>query len=150
MNQKAQEKIRPVLPGMFAAESNTRELCYLSDARRYETGTIAYSLFYAWTAGLGILEEVGIANIHARVLELTDCIIAGLRTKKIAIVSPIEKKAERSAIISFTMGSEEANKKLYKKLMTQNIIVARRGSSIRTSSNFFNTKDEIERFLELL
>lgn len=63
-NQQAQEKIKPVLPGMFAADNHlTRDLKYFPDARRYETGTIAYSLFYAWTAGLDLLKEVGIDNI---------------------------------------------------------------------------------------
>jgi len=150
INKMAQEKIRPVLPGMFAAENNTRELHYFPDARRYETGTLAYSLFHAWIAGLDILKDVGIANIHSRVLVLTDRIIAGLRSKKIAIVSPIEKVDERSAIISFTMDSKNENKGLYKQLKTQNIIVALRDGFIRVSPNFFNTEDEIDLFLELI
>ncbi len=150
MNKRAQEKISPVLPGMFAAEHHFRELNYHPDARRYETGTIAYSLFHAWTAGLDLLKEVGVANIHARVLMLTDRLIAGLRDKKIIVASPIEKVAERSAILSFTMGSEETNKGLYEKLMDQNIIVALRDGRIRVSPNFYNTEDEIDRLLEVL
>lgn len=150
MNPQAQEKIRPVLPGMFAAEDNTRELRYFPDARRYETGTMAYSLFHAWPAGLEILKEVGIANIHTRVLALTDRLIAGLRAQKLTIASPVDKITERSAIISFTLGSEPANKDLYKKLMANNIIVALRDGRIRVSPNFFNTEAEIDRFLAAL
>ncbi len=150
INKRAQEKISPVLPGMFAAENNTRELRYFSDARRYETGSLAYSLFHAWTAGLEILKELGIDNIHTRVLGLTDRIIAGLHTKKITVVSPVEKVGERSAIISFTMGSENANEECYETLKAQNIIVALRDGRIRVSPNFFNTEDEIDSFLELL
>ncbi len=150
VSQAAQEKISPVLPGMFAAEDNTRELHYFNDARRYETGTIAYSLFYSWLAGLDILKEVGIENIHARVLALTDRIIAGLRTKQIEIASPVDQINERSAIISFTLGSERENKELYKKLMAQKIIVALRDGRIRVSPNFFNIEEEIDRFLEAL
>lgn len=150
ISKKAQEKIRPVLPGMFAAEDNTRELHYFPDARRYETGTIAYSLFHAWTAGLDILKEVGLDNIHARVLELTDHLIAGLRSKNITIASPVEKASERSAIISFTLGSEKANKELYDRLMTQNIIVALRDGRVRVSPNFFNTEAEIDQLLQAL
>ena len=150
INKRAQEKIRPVLPGMYAAENNTRELNYFPDARCYETGTLAYSLFHSWIAGLDLLKEVGVDNIHARVMLLTDRIIAGLHTRKIDIVSPIEKIEERSAIISFTLGSDQANKELFKKLKTQNILVALRDALIRVSPNFFNTEDEIDRFLELL
>jgi len=150
VNKPAQEKIRPVLPGMFAAENHMRELHYFPDARRYETGTIAYSLFHAWTAGLELLDELGVENIHTRVLALTDRIIAGLHAKQIAIVSPVEKVEERSAIISFTMGSEKANLDCYQKLWDHNVIVAQRNGRIRVSPNFYNTEGEIDRFLELL
>lgn len=150
VSKKAQKNIRPVLPGMFSAENNSRELHYLPDARRYETGTIAYSLFHAWTAGLEILQAIGISNIHVHVLRLTDGIIVGLRSKNIVIVTPVEHVNERSAIISFTMGSESANKSCYEKLKEHNVHVALRGGQIRVSPNFFNTEEEIERFLALL
>lgn len=150
VNKTAQKAIRPVLPGMFSAENNSRELHYFPDARRYETGTIAYSLFHAWAAGLEILEEIGIATIHAHVLGLTDSIIAGLRAKNIAIVTPVKSVAERSAIVSFTMGSDAANNNCYEKLREHKVIVALRGGQIRVSPNFFNNEDEIERFLQLL
>ncbi len=150
VNKKAQESIRAVLPGMFSAENNSRELHYLPDARRYETGTVAYSLFHAWTAGLEILQEIGVVNIHTHVLGLTDRIIAGMRSKNIEIVTPVEKISERSAIISFQMGSETANNDCYKKSRNNNVLVALRGGQIRVSPNFFNTEDEIDQFLELL
>jgi len=150
VNANVQESIRPVLPGMFSAENNSRELNYLPDARRYETGTIAYSLFHAWAAGLEILQEIGISNIHSHVLGLTDRIIAGMRAKNIEIVTPVEKASERSAIISFTMGSETANKECYNRLRENNVIVALRGGQIRVSPNFFNTEEEIELLLQLL
>jgi selenocysteine lyase/cysteine desulfurase len=150
VNEVAREKIHPVLPGMSAAEHNFRELIYHPDARRYETGTLAYSLFYAWIAGLELLEEVGVPNIHDRVLKLTDMIIAGLRSRGVSIISPVEKTSERSAILAFTMGSEAANKTLHEKLSANNILVALRSGSIRVSPNFYNTEDEIDRFLDVL
>lgn len=150
VNKHAQERIRPVLPGMYAAEHDTRELRYHSDARRYETGTLAYSLFHAWTAGLEILQEVGVSQIHQRVVELTDLIIAGLRSKKVEIVSPVETEDERSGILSFTLGSEEVNKALQRRLLGKGIIVAPRDGRTRVSPNFFNNEDDIERFLEQL
>jgi len=149
-NPAAQEKIRPLLPGMFAGEDNLHELHYFSDARRYETGSIAYPLFHAWTAGLDILKEVGIQTIHARVLELTSRIIAGLRAKKITILSPIDRQEERSAILSFTVGAPVDNKALIDRLAAQNIIVAMRDGRIRVSPNFFNTEAEIDCFLHAL
>jgi selenocysteine lyase/cysteine desulfurase len=150
VNKAAQEKIEPVLPGMAAAKNDYRELNYHTDARRYETGTIAYSLFHAWISGLDLLKEVGVADIHARVLELTDRIIAGLRSKYIEIVSPVEELSERSAIISFTMGSETADRAVYDKLTGNKVSTALRDGRIRVSPNFFNTEEEIDRFLDVL
>jgi cysteine desulfurase / selenocysteine lyase len=150
INRSAQEKIGAVLPGMFAAENHMRELHYHDDARRYETGTIAYSLFHAWTAGLEILQEIGIANIHARVIGLTDRLIAGLLAKGIEIISPVDSIDERSAIITFTLGSETANRQCHEKLMANNVLVALREGFIRVSPNFYNTEDEIDLLLDNL
>jgi cysteine desulfurase/selenocysteine lyase len=147
VNKNVQELISPTLPGMFAADNYSKELEYYPDARRFETGTIAYSLFYAWTAGLDLIQEVGIENIYSRVLILTDRIISGLRIKGIEIITPVNTISERSAIIMFTMGSADANKILYAKLLVQNIIVTLRDGLIRISPAFFNTEEEIDRFL---
>jgi len=93
---------------------------------------------------------VGIANIHARVLQLTDHLIAGLRTRGIKIASPVDQISERSAILSLTVGSAQENQACYEKLLAQDIIVAPRDGRIRVSPNFFNTEAEIDRFLQAL
>lgn len=150
INKRAREQIRPVIPGMFAAEDNTREIVFHPDARQYETGSIAYSLFYAWTAGLELLKEIGIENIHHRVIKLTDYMIQGLSDKKMTITSPIDKISERSGIITFTAGSTEKNQALFDKLKARDIVISLRGGICRVSPNFFNTEAEIEKLLELL
>lgn len=150
VNKKVQDHISPTLPGMFAADNYSKNLDYYQDARRFETGTIAYSLFHSWTAGLDLLQEIGIENIYKRVILLTDMIINGLKAKNIKIISPITSISERSAILIFTMGSADANKSLYEKLRAQNIIVTLRDGLIRISPSFFNTEEEINSFLNTL
>jgi selenocysteine lyase/cysteine desulfurase len=149
-NERARDRIRPTLPGMYAAAHDTRALHYHADARRFETGTLAYALFHAWTAGLEILREVGVHRIHQRVLQLTDGILEGLRDRGIEVVSPVDRIEERSAILSFCMGTEEANRGLRERLMDRGIQVALRDGRIRVSPSFFNTRDEIGRFLREL
>lgn len=148
INEQARQIISPILPGMFAAENDFRELRYLDDARKYETGTFAYPLFHAWRAGLDLLQEIGIDTIHTRILTRTDRIIHGLTAKNISIISPIEYHDERSAIISFSVGDDNANERLVERLAEKRIIVALRDGRIRVSPNFFNTEDEIDMFLE--
>jgi selenocysteine lyase/cysteine desulfurase len=144
----ARERIRPVLPGMFAAEDDLDQIRWLPGAQRYETGTLAYALFHAWTAGLEMILEIGVPAIHARVLELTDGLIAGLRAQGMEVVTPAGRREERSAIVSFTAGSAEANQALHARLQERNIAVALRGGRIRVSPNFYNTAGEIDRFLD--
>jgi selenocysteine lyase/cysteine desulfurase len=115
-----------------------------------ETAIATASLFHAWTAGLELLKEIGIENIHHRVIKLTDHMVQGLIGKKITITSPIDKIAERSAIITFTSGSREKNQALFEKLKARDIIISLRGRICRVSPNFFNTEAEIDKLLELL
>lgn len=150
LNKRAQKLIDPVIPGMFAAKLQTRKLELHNDARKYETGTIAYSLFYAWIAGLELLQEIGIDNIHSRIMHLTDRIIAGLKQKNISIVTPLEQISERSGIISFDLGNHTLNRELQSKLLDHKINVAFRDGRIRISPNFYNDESEIDKFLELL
>lgn len=150
IRKNIQELISPILPGMFAADNYSDDLEYYPDARRFETGTIAYSLFYSWIAGLELIQQLGIENIYERVLFLTDKIISGLQDKNIKILSPISKNSERSAIIIFTMGSQEANKALYARLLEKNIILTLRDGLIRISPSFYNSEEEINTFLTYL
>ena len=48
VNKRVLEKINATIPGMYAAEHNYQKLNLHTDSRKFETGTIAYSLFYSW------------------------------------------------------------------------------------------------------
>lgn len=147
VRSEVQAMIRPIIPGMFAAENIFTELNYYMDARRFETGSIAYSLFYGWTAGLELLLEIGVDNIYLRVMKLTDMLIEGMKLKGYKILSPIEKKSERSSVIIFSIGDAAANKELYRRLRNRNIIITLREGNLRVSPSFFNTEEEIDIFL---
>lgn len=142
--------IRPTLPGMFSAEDDLDELRWLPGAQRYETGSLPYALFHAWTAGLELLLEIGVPAIQERILALTSRLIEGLRAKGMTLVSPVGSKQERSAILSFTAGSPEANQALFARLTAQDISISLRGGRCRVSPSFYNTEEEIDRFLETL
>ncbi|MDD4149556.1 MAG: aminotransferase class V-fold PLP-dependent enzyme [Bacteroidales bacterium] len=150
VSKRVVKMIEPVLPGMFAADNHFDKLSYYDDSRKFETGTIAYSLFDAWSAGLELLLDIGIKHIYNKALENTDLIIDGLREKGYQIVTPTKNREERTAIVHFNTGSFETTKKLYKKLIDKNVLVTLQFENIRISPNFFNTKEEIEIFLNLV
>lgn len=150
VSKRAMRMIDPVLPGMYAAGKTYDELSFHEDARKFETGTIAYALFSAWTAGLELLLEVGINTIYETALENTDLLVKGLHEKGYHIVTPTQKRAERTAIVHFNTGVLETTKDLYEKLKRENVLVTLQGENIRVSPNFFNTKEEIGSFLNLV
>lgn len=148
VRKSAWDRIRPALPGMFAAADDLRELRWLPTAQRYETGSLAYALFHAWTAGLELILNAGVDTIHARVLALTWRLIEGLREAGMTVVTPADCADERSAIVSFTAGSPEANQALIGKLTERSVAVSLRGGRIRVSPGLYNTADDIDRLLE--
>jgi len=142
--------IDPVLPGMYAADKVYDELLLHHDARKFETGTIAYALFNAWIAGLELLVEVGINSVYEKALENTDLLIDGLREKSYHLVTPTRSREERTAIVHFNTGSMETTKALYEKLKAKKVLVTLQAENIRVSPNFFNTKEEVGVFLNLV
>ena len=150
VSKRVVKMINPVLPGMFAAASIYDELSYYDDSRKFETGTIAYALFDAWTAGLQLVIDIGVKNIYEKALENTDLIIEGLREKGFQIITPTRKREERTAIVHFNTGNIEATKTLFKRLEEKKVLLTLQRENIRVSPNFFNTKEEISTFLNLL
>ena len=150
VSKRVVKMINPVLPGMFAAEPNYHKLSYYKDSRKFETGTIAYSLFDAWSVGLELLLNIGVKNIYEKALENTDILIDGLQKRKYFLVTPIRKREERTAIVHFNTGSFDTTKALYDKLKKQHVLVTLQGKNIRVSPNFFTSKKEINMFLNIL
>ena len=148
----ARARIAPTLPGMFAAGASLTELAFLPDARRYEGGSVAYALFHGWAAGLRLLQEVGVAAIFARNMELTGALLEGLAGKpRLRVVSPVGDAAARSAIVVVTTpGGAAENAALCEKLLAAGVVVANRGDTVRLSVNFFNTLEDVQKLLELL
>jgi selenocysteine lyase/cysteine desulfurase len=150
ISNRVVKMIQPTIPGMYAAEIAYDTLSYYKDARKFETGTLAYSLFTAWAAGLELLLLIGVQNIYTKALENTDLLIDGLLKKEYKITTPIKVKAERTAIIHFKANSFKKTKALFERLKEHKIILTLQGENIRISPNFFNTKEEIKIFLHFI
>jgi selenocysteine lyase/cysteine desulfurase len=150
VSNRVVKRIQPTLPGMHAAQVTYDELSYHEDARKFETGTLAYPLFHAWSAGLELLLSIGVQAVYEKALENTTLIINGLLKNNYTLVTPIRNEQERTAIVHFYASSFEKTKALFKKLTAHKVLVTLQGENIRVSPNFFTTKEEIEVFLSLL
>lgn len=150
VSKRIVDSISPVLPGMFSADQHYENLSYHNDSRKFETGTIAYTLFDAWSPGLQLLLDIGVRNIYQKALENTEILTDGLHKKGYQIITPINSPQERTAIVHFTTNSDKTTKKLYEELSYKKVLVTLQGKNIRVSPNFFNTQEEINKFLNLI
>jgi selenocysteine lyase/cysteine desulfurase len=94
--------------------------------------------------------EIGIPAIRARVLDLTSQLIVGLRARGLTVTTPAAHVDERSAIVTFTAASQDANRDLHDRLSSEGIGISLRGGLCRVSPSFYNTGDEIDRLLSAL
>lgn len=119
---------------------------WFPNARRFEVGSLNYLGVTGMGASLQLLLDAGIERIEARILALTDYLLARLKADGYEIITPHACPGERSGIISFV--PKEDPEALAERLKAAGIIVSARGPYIRVSPHFYNTEAEIERLIE--
>jgi selenocysteine lyase/cysteine desulfurase len=113
-------------------------------------------------AAIGVLLEVGVENVWARVESLTDRLCAGLSSRGYRVFSP-RGAGQKSGIVTFeppgmspTAGPrgrpvEHAGlKKIVAELEKQGIIIVVREGRLRASPHFYNTDEQIDRLIASL
>jgi len=125
---------------------------FVDGAAGFETGgTSNYAGAIALAASLNLVTDLGPTRIASRIYELTERLIAGLRTIGVEVVTPAEHN-HRSGIVTFSVGSAAENIALMQKLLQQKILVSVRYTSnvggIRVSCHYFNNFADIDRLLE--
>ena len=124
------------------------DLTQKSDATRFEEGSYNSVGLYGLKAAIELLLDIGIPTVEAHILELTEHLMAGLEAKGYRVVTP-RANSERAGIVIFE-SNQHTPAEIYEMLHAENIITAERGSGVRVSPHFYNTKSEVERLLEVL
>jgi selenocysteine lyase/cysteine desulfurase len=94
-----------------------------------------------------LLSEVGVENVWHRVASLTDLLAHRLRCLGAEVLSPWEPE-RRSGIVVFRLSGD--NGKLADELNRNGFIVRARGGGVRVAPHFYNTEEEIQRFVDRL
>jgi len=116
-------------------------------AEKYEYGTIHFQGAYGLEKSLEYINNIGIDKIEKRVLSLTDHLWSRLSDLGRKMYTP---PGNRSPIVSFYQ-NDSIN--VAAKLMREKVKVTGReahGGHIRVSSHFYNTREDIDLFIEKL
>lgn len=142
--------LRPRITSWFATKGqfdfDLRAFEYRDDARRFELGTPALPTVHTALGGQEIVDELGIERIRDRNVELTDRLLAGCGDAGFDLTVAAEPE-QRSAIV-MVRHPDPAGAVAH--LADHRVIVDHRPGHVRVSPHFYNTPEEIDRFVEVL
>jgi selenocysteine lyase/cysteine desulfurase len=119
-------------------------------AGRWESGSLNVAGVLGLGASLGLLLEIGIDRIAARVLELTDHLCLRVAEQPTPALFSSRAPGEASGIVSLTVQDPGDLKRRVIRCRDQHIVINQRGGRLRVSPHFYNTVDELDRLVELL
>jgi len=115
----------------------------LESADRYLMGCVNFQAINPLAASWDYLDAIGFDRIRARIAEISDLLIAGLRELGLAIVSPLDSPSERSAIVSFSIQGDAEDACAF--LAERGVYVSPRGGNLRAAVNLFNDEGDVAR-----
>ncbi|MFN2588830.1 MAG: aminotransferase class V-fold PLP-dependent enzyme [Actinomycetota bacterium] len=142
-------RMEPLVVGWFGTkdffEFDRSDLRLRDDARRFETGTFA--LAQAWTAAaaLGMILDVGVEAIRQRNAELTQGIVERADAAGIAVASPRDGSRRGGLVRLLVEGGPGEAKRILHALFERDVVLDKRGASLRVSPHFFNDERDLDR-----
>ncbi|HOU98974.1 MAG TPA: aminotransferase class V-fold PLP-dependent enzyme [Bacteroidales bacterium] len=154
------EKFRKEYPSPFAGwlsvdVSNSNDFIHTSKGKPFDIWSTSMqynfgSSNYKSRLGLGVsleyLSSLGWENIRSYLFEISDYLIDKLKEAGVEIISPINTKDERSAIISFSL-KEKSNADLVQFLEKRKVITSLRNGYVRASVNIFTNKKDVDQLI---
>jgi selenocysteine lyase/cysteine desulfurase len=124
------------------------ELKLKGAAARYEGGSLNVPGMLGLGASLRLLQSLGMANVAAAVLEISDHLCEELARLNLRVVSPRDGES-RSGIVSFEMpGADLAAVRRH--CLDRHVALACRAGRIRASAHAYNNHDDVQRLVDAL
>ncbi|MCG6869072.1 MAG: aminotransferase class V-fold PLP-dependent enzyme [Gammaproteobacteria bacterium] len=117
-----------------------------ADARRFECGSPNMIAAHALLASLSLLEETGIPDVARAITANVSFLYSELLALGVEMVTPADPE-KRAGIVTFRSPGDDGTA-LYRHLMSQGILCARRGGGIRLSPHFHTSRQAMARALE--
>lgn len=142
------ELLTPPYAAKYSFTSNDRmqaapELAH--DAHRFEYGNPNFLGCWVQKRAAEYIRAIGLANIEARVRGLSDRLIDEAERRQIKVRTP-RPWEERAGIVSFDIGRPAGD--TVARLREKDIVVSEKDGHLRAAVHFYNTEDELERFLD--
>jgi selenocysteine lyase/cysteine desulfurase len=142
--------LEPANLGWFGVDDvfgfETRDPTYAEGARRFELGTPPAPNAYTASAGLDLIQEVGVDAIRDRVVEHTRRLIEGVEAAGFTVRTPLADEHRGGVVnVQVTDPGEAAAA-----LVDRGFNVSTRAGGVRFSPHFYNTAAEIDAAVEAL
>lgn len=151
ISQKLFEKISPKYIGWTSVKNAWNFLDYnldlLDNAERFQNGTNSRIGMIAIDASLNLFEEIGYAEIEKQILENSIYLIEKLSEEGF---NPILKNSDKKNIAGIVSFKHDNAEFIFKSLKERKILCSLREGLIRLSPHFYNTKEEINFFVDEL
>lgn len=132
--------IRPL--SAVGAAAN-KQFDYVHDAHRFEGGNPSFLGLRVMRRGAEFLQSIGIANIEARVRQLSTTFLDMVRKAGIKTQTP-QAWEERAQIVNLLVPGAKA---MQARLHKQKVVVNVKDDALRVSMSFFNNEEDLERAL---
>ncbi len=113
-------------------------------AARVELGCPHFAGIFSLGASIDLINEIGAANIQARVLELNSLLTSQLAENAWQVLSPRQKESARSGE---TLVKVEKPDEVVRHLFRRGVVVTEKPEGIRIATHFFNNEEDIERLI---
>jgi selenocysteine lyase/cysteine desulfurase len=153
VDERLHEELRTPLVGEHVIHPETDytrypDMVMRPGAMRFEAGVPNVAGIAGLAEALGIVEEVGLDEIAAALERVTDHLAKGLLERGVRAISPREN-GTWSGIVSFDPSPRSA-REVAGTLRDSGVAVAARRGYVRVSPHWYNSEEQVERFLEYL
>jgi selenocysteine lyase/cysteine desulfurase len=144
------DTLRPTVTGWFGRADpfafDVKGLDWARSAARFDTGTPPVINAYIARAGMGIINELGVANIRAWLEILGQRLIDGGRSRGLTLHGTDDTR-QKTATTSFVVEDSHA---VEMAMRTRGVLPSARGPVIRLAPHFYNSVDDVDTALDAL
>jgi cysteine desulfurase / selenocysteine lyase len=146
------ERLRPIGVGWHSVSTSynaeTLEMRLKPNAQRWEGGSYVMPGLQALGASLGLLNEIGYANVSARILDRAEAVRAIARSAGWRIYGS-DRPEDQAGIVALTREGVDPDS-FVRRARDRGIALASRRGRVRISAHIYNNSDDLGQLAEIL